>query len=225
MKIKEITELERPMEKLSFYGKHHLEDRELLAIIIKNGYKGKSSIDLADSLLGLLPLGLASLDEFSIEELSQIKGIGFSKAANIISAIELGRRVQLNKTLKLHKITGVQSVLSLYQEKLRLVKEEHFEVVMLDSKGGVIAMHNVSKGDLTSSIVHPRETFREAIKRSAASILCVHNHPSGDPTPSKDDIFITRRLVEVGDIVGIKVLDHIIIGSEGYVSMKEENLI
>lgn len=161
----------------------------------------------------------------SVEELMKIQGLGCAKASVIVAAIELGRRVTVTKTVAHGNIQGLKQVIEIFMARLSKMKKEVFNIVMLDAKGNIIGIDEVSVGDLTSSIVHPRETFYSAVKKSASSIICVHNHPSGDPTPSDEDIDTTKKLAKAGKILGINLLDHVVIGDGKYFSMKEKGII
>lgn len=213
----------RPREKLVIHGEKNLTDSELLAVILGMGTRNISAIDLANSLL--VSYGsLRHLKEASLEELKSHKGIGLAKAVSIKAAAELGRRIALDIQ---HRTTikSPEDVKNMVMEEMRYFDREHFRVLYLDRKAGLVTMEDISIGGLHSSIVHPREVFKTAIKRSAASIILVHNHPSGDPTPSREDIEVTRRLIEVGKIMGIEVLDHIIVGDNTYCSLKAKGSI
>jgi len=225
--IKDMPENMRPREKLLAQGETSLNEHELLAIILGQGTRDTSALELANQLLGTYK-GLRHLQEASLEELIQAKGIGPAKAASIKAAVEIGRRVAANmETRFLIKCPEdvIKYVNQVLIREMRDYDREHFLVIYLDRKGGVIAKENVSIGGLHSSIVHPREVFKTAVKRSAASIILAHNHPSGDPAPSKEDIDITRRLIEAGRIMGIEIIDHVIIGENTYCSFKEKGLI
>lgn len=225
MKIREMSISERPREKMQLVGKEGLSNTELMAILVKTGTRGKSAINIAHELLNLGPLGILELNDISIEEIKEVSGIGDAKACEILAAIELGRRISTCQRPESFTIRGVEDVVDMLMEKMRYLKKEFYKVVLLDVKGHVIMIEDVSVGDLSSSVVHPRETFKNAIKRSAASIILVHNHPSGNPEPSSADINVTNRLIDVGELVGIEVLDHIIIGDGVYVSMKQDRII
>lgn len=222
--MKSLPLSERPREKLQKEGAQALSVAELLAIIIKTGNRDTSALGLANSLLSNSSNGIAGVMDMSIEEMKEIKGIGLAKAAQLTAAFELGRRAlafQAEKT----KITHPSDVCNYFINRMSHLKKEHFNILMLDNKNYIIEDHNVSIGSLNSAIVHPREVFKHAIKRSSASIILVHNHPSGNTDPSKEDIAITKRLVECGNIIGIDVLDHIIIGKDDYFSLKEKSII
>ena len=225
MKIKDIVEDERPREKIIAKGVEYLSNTELLAIFVGTGSKNKSAIDIGEEIMSLDKNGLKFLTNCSIEELSQVKGIGVAKACNIKAAVELGRRIATMPKQKCEYISSADDVAQLFMERMRYYEKEHFEILLLNSKGEIIDEKNVSIGDISSSIVSPRETFVWAIRRGAAAMILVHNHPSGNPEPSREDINVTNRLMEVGKIIGIQVIDHIVIGDGTYVSMKREGII
>jgi len=222
--IKQMAEDERPREKLVKYGANSLSNTELLAILIRTGTKYASAIDLAQQILSTNQEGLRVLTDSTVEELSCIKGIGLSKAAQMLAAIELGKRlaVMSNNT---QGIKSPKDVSNLFMEEMRYYKKEHFKILLLNTKNEIISSNLVSVGSLNSSLVHPREVFVNAIKKSASCIILVHNHPSGNTRPSEEDINITKRLIEAGKIIGIDVLDHIIIGDGSYCSLKEQAII
>lgn len=223
--IKELPITERPREKLYNYGPKALSNEELLAIIIRTGNKEDTAIDLARRLLSKDDRGLVSLRDTTLQELMETKGIGKCKAAQILAAIEIGKRINYLDALSKVKINEPSTIANLYMDEMRYLQKEHFRVVLLDTKNQIIATEEISVGTLNASIVHPRDVFRAAIKRNANSIILIHNHPSGDPTPSNEDINITKRLLEAGNLIGIKVLDHIIIGDNKYISFREKNII
>jgi len=225
--IKEMPESERPRERLYKYGPEVLSNSELIAIIISVGSKKESALSLSQRLLsyGKADDELLWLMEAGVEEISMIDGIGPAKACKIKAAMELGRRLNRPKTGPRAVIKTPDDVGMLLMDQMRHLKQEHFKLVQLDTKNKVIAVDDISIGTLDASIVHPREVFLSAIKRCSASVILVHNHPSGDPYPSKEDIATTERLVQAGDIVGITVLDHVIIGDGVIISLKERNLM
>lgn len=225
MKIKDMAEWERPVEKLAVLGCDSMSDSELLALIIRSGTRDESALDVADRILRGSGCGLRGLADVEAEELMTCDGIGRTKASAIIAAVEIGRRIAKSEGIYRGRISSVNDVADIFMERLRYLKKEKFEIVILDSKGKIISIENISVGDLSSSPVHPRETFRTAVKRSGSAVILVHNHPSGDPEPSKEDLDITRRLVEAGNILGIAVLDHIVIGDGSFCSMKARGII
>ena len=169
--------------------------------------------------------GLSFLSDVSYEELTTVKGIGECKASQILAVVELGKRIGTQSVEEKVKVTSPIDITNLLMEDMRYLKKEYFKVAILDTKNQIITIESISIGNLNSSIVHPREVFNAAIRRSGNSIILIHNHPSGDPTPSREDINITNRIIEAGNIIGIKVLDHIIIGDNKYISFKERNII
>jgi DNA repair protein RadC len=216
---------ERPRERLSRLGSEALSSQEILALILGRGTKGESVIVTAQKLL--IRFGnLKNLASASIEELTQIKGIGPAKAAQIKATFELSKRLE-NSSSETTKITvkSPEDVVKTARNLLKGKKKEHFLVICLDTRNHLIKTSTVSIGSLDCSIVHPREVFKDAISSSAASVIFIHNHPSGDPTPSEDDIKMTKRLIEAGEIIGIEVLDHIIICDSEHLSMKAKNLV
>lgn|SRR5699024_4399666 len=221
IKIKDVPMDERPRERLLQFGEAKLSNNELLAILIGSGTKNDSAIDLANRILMHFE-GLKLLREATIEELTAIKGIGKAKGISILAALELGKRIHTYKPDDRVTIKSPSDGADYVMEEMRHLNQEHLVAMFLNTKNQIIHRQTIFIGSLNSSIVHPREIFREAVKRSAAAVICAHNHPSGDPTPSKEDIQVTRRLVEAGKIVGIELLDHLIIGSHSYVSLKEK---
>ncbi|AHV98558.1 JAB domain-containing protein [Paenibacillus sp. 7124] len=222
--LRDLPHEERPRERMMQYGAESLSQAELLAILLRTGTRRESAIHVAQRILGQVG-GLRRLADLSIEELTQIKGIGPAKAVQLKAGMELGRRMANTRLDQPVTIRSPHDAADILTEQLRYLQKEHFVCLFLNTKNHVIAQETLSMGSLNASIVHPREVFRAAIKCSSASIICAHNHPSGDPTPSPEDIALTRRLLEAGEIVGIDVLDHLIIGDDGFVSMKERGLM
>ncbi|MDD7511659.1 MAG: DNA repair protein RadC [Peptostreptococcaceae bacterium] len=220
MNLKYLPESERPLEKAIREGIGKLSNAELLAIIINSGTKECSAIDVAHNILAGFPLGISQLGEATYEDLTKIAGIGRTKAVRILGVLELGRRISTSMPNKRPLVESDKDVAEMLMDKLRHEKKEHFFTIVLDSKGHVLQLDQVSVGELSSTVVHPREVFSIAIRKSGASVIFAHNHPSGDPSPSKQDIETTRRLVHCGRILGIKVLDHIIIGNGRYISLR-----
>lgn len=213
MKIKEMPNNERPVERLITDGSENLSMAELLAIILKTGSKDVSAKDLAYKVLNDCP----NLETSSLNKLTKIKGIGVKKAATIMAALELSKRI--NQELNIfntNKITSSEMVFNYYKNKVRTLKQEHFWVIYLDNKKRIIKESLLFKGTINQSLVHPREIFKEAYILSASSIICVHNHPSLDESPSNEDFLVTKRLFEIGNLLGIELLDHIIIGNNYY---------
>lgn len=218
--LRDVPQEERPRERMLQFGAQALSNAELLAILLRTGTFAESAVGVAQRLL-IEAGGLRNLVEMSVGQLTKIKGIGLAKAVQILAGIELGRRLARTTRPETVTIRSPKDVTRLMMEELRYLQKEHFVCLFLNTKNNVIGQETLSIGSLNASIVHPREVFLAAIKRSSASIICVHNHPSGDPTPSPEDIEMTRRLVEAGSIIGIDVLDHVIIGDRTSVSLKE----
>lgn len=219
--IKDLPKEERPRERFVKYGANSLSNQELLAILLRTGTKKKSAMSLATNILQKFE-SIKNINDATIEELLSINGIGTTKAVQVLCAIELGKRIMTHIPNNSFSIRSPEDCANLLRNELKHLKQEHFMCVYLNVKNEVITKKTLFIGSLNRSIVHPREVFKEAVKRSAASIICVHNHPSGDPTPSQNDINVTKRLLEVGKIMGIDVLDHIIIGGDNFVSLKEK---
>ncbi|HLS36590.1 MAG TPA: DNA repair protein RadC [Bacillota bacterium] len=222
--IKDMPKEERPRERLLKYGAKHISNQELLAILLGSGTRKETVTELANRVLMHFE-GIGLLRDATIEELTAIKGIGKAKGVQLLAAIELGRRMSIFQQEDKYFIRSPEDGANYVMEDMRNLKQEHFVVLFLNTKNKVIHQKTIFIGSLNSSVVHPREVFREAVRRSSASIICVHNHPSGDPTPSKEDILVTKRLVESGKMMGIDVLDHLIIGNRRFVSLKEKGYI
>ena len=216
MLIKQISEEQRPRERLKFKGVDSLSDAELLAIILQNGSKGENVIDLSNRLITTFDIG--KLNSLSLQELMKIKGIGLAKASKLIAAFELSKRVNSGRICE-KVVKNPSDIANYYIEKLRDLKKEYFIAVFLDSKNKIIKEEVISIGTLNSSLVHPREVFKEAIKNSANSVILVHNHPSGSVEASDEDYRVNKVLAEAGDLVGIKVLDHLVVGGNEWVSV------
>lgn len=224
--IKELPEEERPREKMLCKGPQALSNGELLAILLRTGTKQDSAVRVAERLLKLYEeRGMAALASASPQDLSKVKGIGDVKAVTIAAAIEIGKRLASWESAGKPVIRSPKDVADLLMPRLRYEQREQFQVVLLSTKNHVLSMPVISVGSLNASIVHPREVFKEALTYSAASMILVHNHPSGDPSPSSEDIHLTKELVQAGKILSISVLDHVIIGDNKYVSLKEKGII
>lgn len=223
--IYDLPLIERPRERLERYGVESLSNSELLAIILRTGSKDKSAIDLASEIISINEEGIRYLAKCTLEELLIVKGVGLSKACQILASVELGRRISMSQISSRYKITSPSDIADIFTQNMKCLDKEHFKVVFLNTKNEVIAYETISIGSLNASIVHPREVFNRAIRKSSASIILLHNHPSGNPKPSNEDISITNRLIEAGKIIGIEILDHIVIGDNRYYSFKENLLI
>ncbi|MBN1214550.1 MAG: DNA repair protein RadC [Candidatus Lokiarchaeota archaeon] len=216
MRICDISLENRPRERLKTNGLSVLSDAELLAIILQNGYYGENVIDISNRLIA--SYGLENLKNLSLTEITKIKGIGTAKACKLLAAFELSKRANAGKICE-KVIHNASDIANHYMEKMKDYKKEHLVAVFLDSKNKIIKDEVISIGTLDSSLVHPREVFKEAIKNSAAGIILVHNHPSGDCGASDEDMRINEKLFEAGQILNIKILDHIIIGGNKFESI------
>lgn len=222
--IRDYPEEERPRERLVKDGPETLSNQELLAIILRTGTKQESVLQLSYRIIQYFE-GLRLLKDASIEELTSLNGVGTAKAVQLIAAMELGRRVSRLQLEERYTIRSPEDGANYVMEDMRFLSQEHFVCLYLNTKNQVLHRQTVFVGSLNASIVHPREVFREAFRRSAASLICFHNHPSGDPTPSREDIEVTKRLAECGKMLGIDMLDHIIIGDQKFVSLKEKGYV
>ncbi len=222
MRISDLSPAERPREKLLASGAGALSVTELLAIVLRNGSAGSSAVTQARDLLAQAGGSLRRLAALGIADLSRVHGVGSAKAAEIVACLEIAKRYGEEEFEPGAAFRSSYDVYAHFRERLADERCEHFYAVLLDNKHRKIRDVRVSQGSLTSSIVHPREVFLPVIRESAAAVIFVHNHPSGDPTPSREDIEITRRLREVGDLVGVRVLDHLVIGRGRYVSFVDD---
>ena len=220
IKIKQLPESERPYEKLEIYGEKMLSNAELLAIIIKSGTKENTSVELANKVLSIIDNNnLQSMQDISLEEFQKIKGIGKVKAIQLKAVCELAKRMSQPINKKQIKICSSDDVANLFFEELQFEKVEHVKLLLLNAKNVVTRIVDVSKGGVNSAIVEPKEILQEAIKAGIPKIILVHNHPSGDSTPSSADIELTKRLYKAANILGIQLLDHIVIGDMCYTSI------
>jgi DNA repair protein RadC len=223
--IKELPEAERPREKLLSQGSAVLSNTELLAVLIGSGGKGKSAMTLAAKLLAMDERGMSFLSVAVPEEMMCVPGIGMAGACRIAAAVELGKRLAQSRREKKIRFGRPEDVAALFMEDMRHETKELFRVLLLNAGNEMMGKELISVGNITGSIVDPRDVFKPAVKRGAASIVLVHNHPSGNPGPSDADISVTERIVEAGRILDIKVLDHLIIGDGDFVSLKREKLM
>lgn len=224
LRVKDLPAEERPREKLERRGAADLTNRELLAVLLRTGTRRRSALSLADHVLTKAG-GLRGLARTRLEDLCRIEGVGPAKAAQILAGVELGRRLLTLGPEERPPVRSPGEAAGLVMPEMRFLAKEHFRALLLDTKNRVLASELVSIGTLNTSLVHPRELFRRAVQACAAAVILVHNHPSGDPTPSAEDLALTKRLVEVGKIMGIEILDHLIIGDNRYVSLKERALL
>lgn len=225
MNLRELPKEERPREKLLKVGRENLSTAEILAILIGSGTRERSALDIAADVMSINKRGISFLAECRPEELAEIKGIGKVKACEILAAAELGKRIASTPRERGPVIASANDIANIFMERMRYYKKEHFISLLINAKGEIIEEAKISIGDLCSSSTHPREVFVDAVRRSAGSVVFLHNHPSGDPQPSQVDIDTTLRLVEAGELLGIPVLDHIVIGDGRFVSMKAQGII
>ncbi|WP_324295639.1 RadC family protein [Rossellomorea vietnamensis] len=222
--IRDFPQDERPRERMIQSGAASLSNQELLAILLRTGTKSESVLQLSNRLLTQFD-GLNLLKDASLEEITKTKGIGLAKAVQIMAAVEFGRRISNLAFDDRYSIRSPEDGANYVMNDMRFLAQEHFVCLYLNTKNQVLHKQTIFIGSLNASIVHPREVFKEAFRRSAASIICIHNHPSGDPTPSREDIEVTKRLVECGRIIGIDILDHLIIGEKKFISLKEKGYL
>ncbi len=222
--MREVHTADRPRERLITQGATSLSNQELLAILLRTGTKQESVLHLANRVL-LYFEQIHHLKDATIEEITSIKGIGQAKAVQILAAVELGRRLSSKQTDTKYTIRSPKDAANYLMADMTSLKQEHFVVLFLNIKNQVMHKQTIFVGSLNASIVHPREIFREAVRRSSASIVCAHNHPSGNPAPSPEDIAVTKRLMEAGSIMGIELLDHIIIGDHQFISLNEKGFM
>lgn len=225
MTVKDLPLSERPYEKFEQYGPNALSDAELLAIIIRSGSRNERSIEIAQRVISIDDNGIGSIYNLTLEDLQCISGIGRVKAIQIKAVAELSKRISKYNASNKFCITSPESVAQVYMEEMRYLEQEHLKVVFLDTKNKLISDKFLTVGTVNASLINPREVFIEALKKNAVHVILIHNHPSGDPSPSREDIAVTNRVVEAGEIVGIKLLDHIIIGNGKYISLKERGII
>jgi DNA repair protein RadC len=221
--IRDLPDAERPRERLEQVGSGALTTAELIALVLRTGSTGENAVRLGERLLAAHG-GLGGLARLSLAELRQVKGLGAAKAAQLVGAFELGRRLALEAHGTRPQITSPADAARLLMPEMARLEQEHLRVVLLDTRNRVIAIHEVYKGSLNMSMIRVGEVFREAIRRNSAAVIVAHNHPSGDPAPSPEDVNVTRQLVEAGKLLDIEVLDHLVIGHAQFVSLKERGL-
>ena len=224
IRVMDLPENERPRERLLRYGADSLSNGELLAIILRTGIANENVLNLSSRVIKNCG-GLNGILTMSADGFMSISGIGKAKAAQILAVVEISKRFKSFHAGENIKITQPIDAANIVMDNMRTMKKEYLKVIMMNTKNIIISIKDVSIGSLNSSIVHPREVFTEAIKNSSASIIICHNHPSGDPTPSNEDINITYRLKECGKLLGIELVDHIIIGEGKYISLKEKGIL
>lgn len=214
---------ERPRERMQYYGPAALSNAELLAILLRVGRPGENVVELSTRLLSEFG-GLAGLSRASFNDLMTIKGVSVAKAAQLKAAIELGRRLLMTSPDARPQITSPLDAANLLMLEMGSLEQENLRTLLLDTKNRVLASPTIYIGNVNSSIIRVSEVFREAIRENATAMIVAHNHPSGDPTPSPEDVSVTRSIVEAGSLLGIDVLDHIVIGHQRFVSLKERGL-
>ncbi|WP_432355774.1 RadC family protein [Sporosarcina sp. A2] len=219
--IRDIHFADRPRERMTRQGASSLSNQELVAILLRTGSREESVLVLANKLLSEFDK-IQDLRDVTIEELTAVKGVGDAKAVQIMAAAELGKRIYSVAQDGRYVIKSPEDAAAYLMTDMSKLTQEHFVVLFLNVKNEVLHKQTIFIGSLNSSIVHPREIFREAVKRSAASLVVAHNHPSGNATPSPEDIEVTKRLAEAGELMGIDLLDHIIIGDQRFISLKEK---
>ncbi|WP_125152610.1 RadC family protein [Clostridium rectalis] len=224
LKIVDLPKNERPRERLFRYGVESLSNVELLALILRTGNKNENILSFCGRIMKISG-GLNGILNLSLDELIKIKGIGKAKASQILALGELSKRFRSFKSGSDYQIKAPDDVALLVMEEMKGLKQEFLKVVMLNTKNYIINIKNIFIGTLNSSIIHPREIFKEAIKNSSSAIIMCHNHPSGDPTPSNEDINVTYRIDQCSKLIGIDLLDHIIIGDGVYISLKEKGIV
>lgn len=222
--IKQLPPELRPRERLIQYGTGGLSNAELLAIVIGTGTKNRTTVQLSEKLLSHFQT-LGSLGKSTIEELCSIDGIGKVKATKVLAALELGRRMGCASPAERFTINSPEDVVQFLMPDMRYLDREHFKALVLNTKHQVLRVIDISIGSLNSSVVHPRELYKMVVRHNGAAVIVAHNHPSGDPTPSSEDIAVTKRLSEAGAVLGIELLDHIILGDGRFISLKEYSLM
>jgi len=221
--IKDLPSIERPRERLSNNGASSLSNSELLAIILRTGSSSSSALDLASKLLSRFG-NLGGLNKATFAELCTEHGMGEAKTSQIKAALELGRRLHITQPEQRIVVKSPQDIADILLSEMSFFDQEHLRVVLLNTKNQVMRIPEIYKGNVNTSQIRISEVFREAIRENSPAIIVVHNHPSGDPTPSKEDISITEQVVKAGELLNIEVLDHIIVGQQKYVSLKEQGL-
>ena len=215
---------ERPYEKCEQYGAENLTDAELLAVLLRTGTKGENSLQLAKRILhpDFAQEGILNIHQWSMEQLLEIKGIGSVKAIQILCLSELAKRLSKAEAQSGLNFSAPETIAQYYMEDMRHKKKEEMKLLLLNSKTKLIGESELSLGTVNTTLVSPREVFVEALRRNAVAVILLHNHPSGDPTPSKQDVLITRRVTEAGRLIGVELLDHIIIGDNCFISLRDK---
>ena len=224
--IQEIPSTERPYEKCKERGAALLSDAELLAVLLRTGTRGENALELARRILYHAgEPGILGIHQFTMEKLLKIRGIGQVKAIQLLCLSELSKRLAKARAQESLCFTSPEAIARYYMEDLRHEKQEVAKLLLLNAKARLIGERDVSRGTVNASLISPRELFVEALRRDAVSIILLHNHPSGDPSPSREDVLITERIFQAGELIGIELLDHIIIGNNCYISFREAQLL
>lgn len=224
--VRDLPFDERPREKLMTSGVACLSNVELLAILLRTGTKEHSVLRVAEQVLARYKdIGITAMMNMSVTELAAVHGVGAVKAATVLAALELGRRISQKAAEKVEIVHGPEDAAHYAMPRFRFEQREHFAVMLLNTKNHILGLTDVSVGSLSASVVHPREVFRAALRYAAAAMILIHNHPSGDPSPSQEDISVTQRLVRAGKIMDVPVLDHIILGDGRFTSLKEKGML
>lgn len=221
--IRDLAAEDRPRERLMRVGPQAVSTAELLAIILRTGVGGENVLRLAERLLGSFR-DLPGLAQASLAELTQVKGVGPAKAIEIKAALEIGRRLMASAPQEKLRVTSPADAANLLMSEMMFLEQEHLRLILLDTRNGVLGTPTIYVGSLNTSVIRIGELFRAAIKENAAAFIVVHNHPSGDPSPSPEDINVTRQILQAGKLLDISLLDHIVIGHQRYVSLKERGL-
>ncbi|AVX21137.1 MULTISPECIES: DNA repair protein RadC [Carboxydocella] len=224
LSMRHLPPEQRPRERLLQQGPRVLSDAELLAILLRTGVEGESALQLAHRLLAEAG-GIKNLAKKTVEDILHLPGIGPAKGALICAAFELGRRVATAPSSRLPVISGPEDAADLVMAEMAALEKEHFRVILLDVRNRVLGIDELSIGGMTRALADPRALFKQALRKNAVALILVHNHPSGDPRPSTEDIHLTRQLMQAGRLLDIVILDHIIIGDNKYCSLKEEGLL
>lgn len=222
--IRDLAPQERPREKMIQNGSETLSNSELLAILIRTGTRDLSALDLANRILALSEEGLQHLGQCSVEDLSTVSGIGPSKACQILAGVELGRRLTRARLMNPRILNHPREVAAYLIEDMKDLRQEWFRILLLNNRKQVMGYETISVGTLNASLVHPRDVFEKAIRKNASTMILVHNHPSGNPSPSDEDRLLTKRLTDAGTLMGIEVIDHVIVGNGNYYSFKENQV-
>jgi DNA repair protein RadC len=221
LRIRDLPQSERPRERLRDHGPHFLSNAELLAILLRTGSSSENVLNLATRLLATCG-GLAGLSKAGFQELNQVRGLGEAKVSQVMAALELGKRLSALPEGDRPVIASPQDVANLLTPEMALLTQESLRVLLLNTRNQVLSISEIYKGNVNTAVIRAAEVFRDAVKENCPSVIVVHNHPSGDPTPSDDDIKVTRQLQQASQLLDIELLDHIVLAQSGFVSLKEQ---